>query len=126
VKGTAIAVSDGSFKDGRGTAAFILEDLECPSEASREIGVNTVPGSVEDHSAYRSEISGVSGVVTIVNCACAAHGVTEGSIKVGLDGEQAMKAISGDWVLKSDHLDFDLLQDLWAKLARSPVTWKWR
>jgi hypothetical protein len=24
-KGTAIAVSDGSYKDGKGTAAFILE-----------------------------------------------------------------------------------------------------
>jgi hypothetical protein len=124
-KGTAIAVSDGSFKDGRDTAAFILEDSECPCEASRAIGVNTVPGSVENHSAYRSEISGVSGVVATVNCACAAHGVTEDSIEVGLDGEQAMKAISADWVLKSDHPDFDLLQDLRAKLARSPVNWKW-
>jgi hypothetical protein len=123
---TAITVSDGAFKDGRGTADFVLEDSEHPCEDSRAIGVNTVPGSLDDNSAYRSEISGVSGVVSTVNCVCKAYGVTKGSIEVGLDGDQAMKAISGDWLLKSDDPDFDLLQDLRAKLERSPLTWKWR
>ena len=124
--GTAIAVSDGSFKDNRGTAGFILEDRDNPSAEARAIGVNTVPGSLEDHSSYRSEISGVSGIVSTVECICAAYGITEGSIEAGLDGDQAMKSISGDWLLKADQADFDLLQDLRAKLARSPLTWKWR
>ena len=126
VQGSAIAVSDGSFKDGRGTAGFILEDPDNPNDESRAIGVNTVPGSLEDHSAYRSEISGVSGIVSTTECICAAHGVTDGTIEVGLDGDQAMKAISGDWLLSADHPDFDLLQDLRAKIARSPLTWKFR
>jgi hypothetical protein len=37
-----------------------------------------------------------------------------------------MKAISGDWLLKADQADFDLLQDLREKIDRSPLTWKWR
>jgi hypothetical protein len=52
--------------------------------------------------------------------------VTESTIEVQLDGDQAMKAISGDWLLKADQAGFDLLQDLCQKLARSPLIWNWR
>jgi hypothetical protein len=123
--GTAIAVSDGSFKDSRGTAAFVIEDRHMPTAASRAIGVNTVPGSWEDHSAYRSELSGVSGIIATVDCICVAHGISSGLIEVGLDGDQAMKGCSGLWLLRADQADFDLLQDIRAKIARSPY-WSWR
>jgi hypothetical protein len=125
-KGTAIAVSDGSFKDARGTAAFMIEDCDTPSAASQAIGVNTVPGSTKDHSAYCSELSGVSGIIATVDCICSAHGVLSGAIEVGLDGDQAMKACSGLWPLKADQADFDLLQDICAKIKHSPLIWHWR
>jgi hypothetical protein len=124
--GTAIAVSDGSCKDGFGTAAFVIEDSQYSSPQSQAIGVNTVPGSEDVNSAYRSEISGVSGVIATVESVCLAHGVTSGSIEVGLDGEQAMKACSGEWPLSASQADYDLLQDLRAKIARSPLTWHFR
>jgi hypothetical protein len=120
-KGTAIAVSDGSFKDTRGTAAFMIEDRDTPSAVSQTIGVNTVPGSIEDHSAYRSELSGVSGIIAIVDCICSAHGVLSGAIEVGMDGDQAMKVCSGFWPLKADQADFDLLQDIRAKIKCPPL-----
>jgi hypothetical protein len=124
--GSAFAVSDGYFKDGRGTAAFVIEDRIHPSNHSRAIGVNTAPGSLEDHNAYRSELSGVSGDISTVERVCKTHIVTSGSIEVGLDGQQAMKACEGHWTLNAGQPDFDLLQDIRAKLARSPLTWHWR
>lgn len=65
--GTAIAVSDGSYKNERGTAAFILEISDNFEETGRIVGVNSIPGEPEDHTSYRSELGGVSGVIDTVN-----------------------------------------------------------
>jgi hypothetical protein len=81
--GTAIAVSDGSYKDGRGTSAFILETSDNFDERGRIVGVNCIPGETEDYTSYRSEIGGVSGVVETVGITCARHSITSGAIKSG-------------------------------------------
>ncbi len=47
----AIAVSDGSFKDGYGTAAWVLEGGDC---RGRIVGQVIAPGDEQDHLAYRS------------------------------------------------------------------------
>jgi hypothetical protein len=125
-RGTAIAVSDGSYKDDRGTAAFILERSDQFDLSGRIIGVNAIPGEAVYQSSYRSELGGVSGIIEIVGILCELHSIPAGVIEVGLDGEQAMKNISGTWPLQPRQADFDLLQDIRAKIAKSPVTWKWR
>ena len=61
--GTAVAVSDGSYKEMGGTAAWILENA---SGSERIIGLVNVPGTVLDQSAYRSEIAGIYGSVVMV------------------------------------------------------------
>jgi hypothetical protein len=123
-KGTAITVSDGSYKDGRGTAAFILETSENFESKNRIVGVNAIPGEQEDQSSYRSEIGGVSGVVETVGILCNRFAITSGKIKVGLDGEQAMKNIFGNWpLLYPGQADYDLLKDLREKIEKSPITW---
>ena len=58
--GTAIGVSDGSFKDEFGTAAWVIENVE---GTQRIMGNVLVPGYASDHSAYRSEIAGLYGMV---------------------------------------------------------------
>jgi hypothetical protein len=58
--GSAIAVSDGLYKDGRGTAAFITEGESPKGHLFR---VNIVPGEEDCPTAYRSELSGVAGIV---------------------------------------------------------------
>ena len=116
-------MSDGSFKDGRGTSAFVLEDER---QKGRVMGVNAVPGEFEDQSAYRSELAGVSGIIATIQCICTTHNITQGSIEVGLDGLQAMKEISGNWPIKPSQSDYDLLQDIRRKIQKSPITWKWR
>jgi hypothetical protein len=122
-KGTAIAVSDGSYKDGRGTAGFILETSENFESKNRIVGVNSIPGEQEDQSSYRSEIGGVSGVVETVGILCNRFAIKSGDIKVGLDGEQAMQNIFGNWPLYPGQADYDLLKDLREKIKKSPITW---
>jgi NAD(P)-dependent dehydrogenase (short-subunit alcohol dehydrogenase family) len=124
--GTAIAVSDGSYKDGRGTAAFILEISDQFQTAGRIVGVNSIPGETEDQSSYRSELGGVSGIVETVGTLCARHNITFGAVEVGLDGNQAMKNVFGDWPSYPGQADYDLLKDLWEKIRRSPLKWTGR
>ena len=124
--GTAIAVSDGSYKDGRGTAAFILEISDQFQAAGRIVGVNVIPGETEDQSSYRSELGGVSGIVETARILCNIHDINSGAIEVGLDGEQAMKNVFGDWPLYPTQADYDLLKDLREKIRQSPLKWTGR
>lgn len=60
-KGEAAAVSDGSFKDGRSSSAFVLQDrLVSPNFSI--LGVNMVPGAEENQSAFRAELGGIVGI----------------------------------------------------------------
>jgi hypothetical protein len=52
----AIIVSDGSYKDGVGTAAVIMEGAD---ETSRLIFQATAPGDGTEQSSYRSELMGI-------------------------------------------------------------------
>lgn len=74
---TAIAVSDGSFKDTYGTAAWVLEgDIS----AGRIIGPVIALGNDVDHSAYRNELSGILAVMIMVKHLCVHHKIKEGSV----------------------------------------------
>jgi hypothetical protein len=120
---TAIAVSDGSYKDGRGTAAFILAISNNFDERGHIVGVNSIPGEKEDQTSYCSKISGVSGIVKTVGIICKWHSITSGVVKVGLDGDQAMKNIFGKWPLHPKQADYDILKDLRKEIKKSPLTW---
>ena len=117
--GNAIAVSDGSFKDSQGTAAFVIE-----GEASegRLVGVNVIPGEEESQSPYRSELGGVAGILEALHCICIAHSVTAGHVTIGLDGEQAMKEAFSKWPLDPSRPDYDMLQHIRGMIRESPLT----
>jgi hypothetical protein len=57
--GTAIGISDGSFKDGFGMTPWVLE-VSSPRHRIR--GDNIVPGDTADQVSYRSELSGLYGI----------------------------------------------------------------
>ena len=95
-KGTAIAVSDRSYKEGRGTAAFILKTSNNFEPIGQIVGVNIIPGETDNQSAYRSEIGGISGIVETIGILCTRHSIMSGAIEVSLNGDQAMKTIFGN------------------------------
>jgi len=58
--GLGYVVSDGSFKDERGSAAWIIEG---PTSELCLMGQIHTPGHATDHSSFRSEVAGIIGVV---------------------------------------------------------------
>ena len=121
--GTAIAVSDGSFKDSFGTSAWTLRG---DTNESFITGVNVVPGSDEDQSAFRSELAGIYGIIIATTVLCELHDIHSGCITVACDGESALDYVF-DWDKKwltasTPHLD--LIAASRTLLRASPVQWK--
>jgi hypothetical protein len=87
LRGTAIAVSDGSFQDSYATAAVIIV-----GHSSSNCLINTViaPGGAKDMSAYRAELTGIYSTIQLINSLCNYHGIKEGEITFGCDGESAL------------------------------------
>ena len=123
--GTAIAVTDGSFKDSLGTAAFTLQpaDLDTDSDAQAYVMVNQTPGAPQDMDAYRAELGGIFGIVDLANQLCQENLITTGYITVGCDCASALTNItrSGHLTLQRPH--HDMLSGIRYLLSISPVTW---
>jgi hypothetical protein len=124
VPGKAIAVSDGSFKNSQGTAGFVIEGDNC---SGLLVGVNVIPGESEYQSSYRSEMGGVAGTLESLHCVSEAHDISSGAVKIGLDGEQAMKAVADTWPLDPGDPVNDLLQHVRGQIAALPltITFRW-
>ena len=75
--GTAIGVSDGSFKEEFGTASWVLENAD---GTQRIQGLLITPGFHSDQSAYRSEISGLYAMVTVIDSICKVWDLQQGGI----------------------------------------------
>jgi hypothetical protein len=69
-EGTAIALSDGPYKQDLGAAAWILLGQDVQRRIS---GVSAVLGCVKDQLAYRSELVGILAVLMLVKELCNYH-----------------------------------------------------
>jgi hypothetical protein len=76
--GTAVAISDGSYKDNFGTTALTIEP-DIPTLNNCVLATNAVPEQPEHQSSYRSELSGLWGIVTMIQCLCDKYGIIWGS-----------------------------------------------
>ena len=115
---TALAVSDGSFKNERGTSAIIIEKEG--DETSRLIIANRVPGTQGDHNPYRAEICGVMGIITCIEAICKYYNIRAGRLRLGLDGESVIKALKRQ-NLSTSQDSFDILQVIKLKLDRLAI-----
>jgi hypothetical protein len=86
----AVMVSDGSFKDQRGTAAMILQGATPIGEAR---AMNRVPGEPEDHDSFQSKLSGLIGIATLVELLCEYFNITGGAVEVACDGLSALNNV---------------------------------
>ena len=80
--GSLVGVSDGSFKEKRGTACWIIETQD---GSERIVGLAEVPGQEDEHDACRSELVGLFGLVVAVKTLTALDDVRHGGIEVGCD-----------------------------------------
>ena len=68
--GTAIAVSDGSYKNGWATAAWILQTGTNGHEIT---GSDVVPGTSRDQSAFRAEAFGILSTINLAINVCKSY-----------------------------------------------------
>jgi hypothetical protein len=80
------AVSDGSSKDGFGSAAWIIVFFDGVLSAGFK-----VPGNPEDQDSYRSEMSGLHAIVSIIRSATRIFHLSKVHAHIACDGESALK-----------------------------------
>jgi hypothetical protein len=122
--GTAIAVSDGSFKDCVGTASWVVEGSS-PSHRIR--GDNIVPGDTENQVSYRSELSGLYGITLVIHALCEFYKIDQGTMEVGYDSITALERGFDETQNPSSAAQhFDLILTIRNIRARCPIHWKHR
>jgi hypothetical protein len=117
-----VAVSDGSFKNGHGTTAWILY----ASESCNCIGRVVVPGQSQDQSAYRSELTGLYAIAVSIFFLESQYHV-QGKVIVGCDGLSALRQVSKPL----DFIDpsvpqYDLILATRGLVKKSKWVWTWK
>jgi len=125
-QGTAIAVTDGSFKDGLGTAAYSIQPQLDSSVSAAYILVNCTPGQPEDVDAYRSELGGIYGVIKTTNALCASNQITQGSMTLACDCLSAITNLSKKYDPGPGQPHHDLLSHIRYLIRASPISWQFR
>lgn len=120
--GTAVWVSDGSFQNSFGTACWILEN---GTETERIIGLIDVPGTRDEHNAYRSELAGLYGIGKTISMLEVIGNIERRKIEVGCDGLSALNRCfkSGHDEISSRQAHFDILSGLHGILSDSNLEW---
>jgi hypothetical protein len=88
---------------------------------NRIIGVNAIPGAADEQSAYCSKLAGMSGIIHVLKLLCMKFGIGHGSIQIGLDSDQALKAAAGTWPFNAAQADYDLIKDIRTKIKALPI-----
>jgi hypothetical protein len=116
LEGDAIAVSDGSFKNSVGTAAWIIQSSE--GESAME-GRAICPGIDADQSSYQSELNGILLITQIVNKVCKFCKIEEGGVTIGCDGLSALTAsCSDDLALNPERSNFEVENQAYTRPPR--------
>lgn len=121
-EGTAVAVSDGSYKDETGTFVAVLHDGKLENILKT---CNQVPGETDKQSAYRSELAGICGSLTLLYAVCKAYTIKKGLTTVALDGKQAMVYSVAQQLPECSSPSYDLLQHIFYLKKKIPIMIKW-
>jgi hypothetical protein len=120
---TCRAVTDGSYKQHHGTAAFILKGCD---EKKAIRGCNVTPGQPPEQCAYRSETGGIIGILTTLEALCAQHSLTTGLVTIGCDCESAIKKLTAHRLPEPHDNHYDMLLDARARIKALPIDIKFK
>ena len=121
IDGSAVAVSDASYKDLFGTAALVIEG---PPSSHRANAVNITPGPIKEGDSTRCETGGLIGIMVLTMAICTVHKVTTGSIVIACDNINSIRIFQPDFVPDPNEESFDLVSCLHSLAQQSPVTLK--
>ena len=120
--GTARIVSDGSFYPATQRAAFQVR-IEDRLKKHQIRVTQYVPGHLKDNDAYRAEAAGICTGFLLLRTICSLQGITQGSIKLGCDGESALeKSTSTSWVIRTSDKHHDILHAAQTFRNQLPIT----
>ncbi len=105
-QGVAVAVSDGSYQLEAGAAAWTIEG--CTAE-NRIYGAGKTPGMETDHSAYRSELFGLWGILMSLHQFTTEHQIVEGQVTVACDGLSALRKAQANHLTEPSEAHYDLI-----------------
>jgi hypothetical protein len=118
--GTAMAVSDGSFKLNLGTSGYIISTA---SGSSFIQGVNRTPGPLKDGDSYRAELSGLYALLLLGNTLAKAYNFTNGRCVIACDNDAAIRVCKPGFKPDPSKDCFDLINAIYILLQESPITW---
>ena len=126
VSGTLRIISDGSYKDGIGTAAT---QLVTPDGKHVLWVLTRVPGRRKDQSAYRSELTGIYAGIQVSTWLRDRWGSGYLSchfplIEPACDGLTALNNSFDKWTLKATTKHFDLLSAIREAVRKAKLTWR--
>ena len=105
VQGEAKAITDGSCKNKKGTAAFAITT----SDGTRGVyGMHKTPGNDEIQGSYRSETGGITGILLLVKLLHQTYDLTGGDLIAGCDNVEAGRRsimFTSDTRPSEDHFD---------------------
>ena len=113
--GTLKGVSDGSFKEGFGTASWKLV-----SDDTWVMADVVVPGKAEDQDAYRSELAGLLGLVYAVSLLAEEGNLVTFKVTLACDGASALSQCFDNEKPKPGDSQFDLIHATRNLMAKFP------
>jgi hypothetical protein len=117
--GEALAVSDGSYKDQKGTAAIVVEGKK---SGCRITAVVQVPGYKDAQCAYRSEAAGILAAVQIVEAMVKFSKLEKGAVRMCCDGLSALRQ-SFSKAVNVSTAHFDIINTTQALLRQLVLNW---
>jgi len=119
-----MAVSDGSYKDGCGTAAWILFS---PTSKDKIQGYTTLPGSADDQYSFQSELGGLYSFVRMVKRLCHYNQISHDTVHFGCNGLGPLQCcFNPTWEPLPTTPHFDLISAICNFLSDLPVSWMWQ
>jgi hypothetical protein len=120
--GTAICVTDGSYKTNYGTAALILlSTLEAPEGVTL---VNQTPGERSNQDAYRAEVGGIYGCIAYANHLANIRNITDREITLACDCWSALLNVFIHSFDSPSQAQYDLIHACRLRSRNSPIKWK--
>jgi hypothetical protein len=121
-RGEIKAVSDGSFKEKFGTAAWMIYI----TERCIITGQCVSPGDPEDQSAYRSELTGLYGIAYSLWHISTNYGV-RGKIVAGCDGLSALHQVQKTIDFINPNVpQYDLILATCTVIRQTQWQWEWQ
>ena len=120
-----LVVGDGSYKDGRSSAAIVVQHQRSKNIDSRKRNTQsvTVPGHAKEQSSYRGELGGILTAIVYTNKQCKENNITEGKCIMGCDNKGALAASFGWKTPNPNWVCFDIVSMIRYHLRDSTIQW---